>query len=108
MGKASRLKKLKHPQRIRTRSDQEIAGIVIAYKNLYKRDPFLANMMLLCSELSEYFSIPMTDEKKWAAFIKENMDGLIKLYVKRFKSLNVCAIPEPLYPAGKYNEELLS
>lgn len=93
MGKASRLKALKHSKKIRVRSDQEIAEIVLAYRNLYKSDPFLANMMLLCSELSEYFEIPMTDEKKLSAFIKENSDGLLLQFLRRFKAVDECAIP---------------
>jgi hypothetical protein len=89
----NRRKKMKHPQKIRVRSDSEIAGTIMAYKNLYKQDPYLANLMLLCSELSEYIPVPMEDEKKLPAFIKENMDGLIFQFVRRFKAIDVYALP---------------
>ena len=92
MGDANRRRDLK-PKKIRIRSDSEIAGTVIAYKNLYKRDPFLANMMLLCSELSEYIEIPTHDPEKLTVFVKENQDALVKQFVKRFKSIEERAIP---------------
>lgn len=93
MGKASRRKKLKHSKKIRERSDLEIAELVVAYKNLYPSDSFLANLMIVCSELSEYMPIPIKDPKKLAAFVEKNKDGLIRQFVKRFKSVDVCAIP---------------
>ncbi len=107
MGKDNGKRKLKHPKKIRTRSDAEIRETVVAYKNLFKVDPFLTNMMLLCSELSEYIPIPMNDEERMTTFIKENQDGLVFQFVRRFKSVDEYAIPESLYPAGKCNERLL-
>ena len=100
MGKTSRRKKMKDPKKIRTRSDAEIIETVVAYKNIYKTDPFLANMMLLCSELSEWIpEIQMNDEKKLEAFIKNNLDGLTFQFTRRFKSLTEYALPwDPLAP----------
>ena len=82
------------PKKIRVRSLEELQGTMIAYRNLYKADPFLANMMLLCSELSEYLpEIVMDDEKKLKVFIEKNLDGLLKQYLRRFKSVDECVIP---------------
>lgn len=98
MGKSARRKQMKHPKKIRLRTEQEIAAVMIAYRNLFKGDPFLANMMLLCSELSEYIpEIQMNDEKKLKVFIEHNMDGLIFQFLRRFKTIDQCAIPlDPL------------
>ena len=97
MGKAARPKTLKKPQKIRERSDEEIKAVVIAYQKLYTISPFVANMMLLCSELSEYNQMPpLDDEKKMDDFIKENQEGLVVQFVRRFSSVDVYAIPRVL------------
>lgn len=94
MGEASRRKALKHPKKIRTRSDEEIAAVMIAYRNLYQEDPFTANLMILMSELSEYIAeIQINDEKKLKAFIEKNSDGLLKQFLRRFKSVTEYALP---------------
>lgn len=89
MGKASRLKAARHPKKIRERSDEEIDAVVIAYKRIFATDPFLANFMLMCSELSEYIDIPpLTDEVGLKAFIKKNQKRLVAQFVQRFKSID--------------------
>jgi hypothetical protein len=88
MGKGRRLKALRHPQRIRTRTDEEVESVMIAYKNLFKSDPFTANLMLLCSELSEYEPVPMEDEDESRAFIKANHKRLVNLFLRRFGSID--------------------
>ena len=90
MGKGNRLKARKRPlQKIRTRSEQEIAEVVVAYKRIYATDPFLANLMLMCSELSEYIDIPpLTDEVGLKAFIKRNQARLTAQFVQWFKSID--------------------
>jgi hypothetical protein len=90
MGKGNRLKTRKRPlQKIRTRSDQEIAEVVVAYKRIYATNPFLANLMLMCSELSEYIEIPpLTDEVGLKTFIKKNEKRLTAQFVQRFKSID--------------------
>lgn len=94
MGKASRRKAMKHPKRIRTRSDAEIQSIVIAYQRLFETDPYWANMMLLVSELSEFLPIPPFDKiielKKW---MEKNKDGLEFQFLRRFKAIDERAIP---------------
>ena len=57
-------------KKIRVRPDEEIKATIIAYRNLYKIDPFLANLMLLCSELSEFTPIPIENEEKLAVFMR--------------------------------------
>ena len=81
------------PKKIRVRSELEIAATVIAYKNLYRQDPYLANMMLLCSELSEYIPIPLNNEEELKKFIEANQKGLVKQFIRRFKSIDERAIP---------------
>ena len=89
MGKAIRRKRLKNPPKIRERSDIEIAQVVIAYRGLFKHDPFAANLMLMLSELSEYMPIPsFTDEVKLRAFIKKNQVRLEAQFVQRFRSVD--------------------
>ena len=88
MGEASKRKALKR-KKIRTRSEQEIAEVVVAYKRIFATDPFLANYMLMCSELSEYIDIPsLTDEVGLKAFIKKNQKRLVAQFVQRFKSID--------------------
>ncbi len=101
MGESGSLKRLKHPPKIRERSNTEIKETLTAYQNIYKMDPFLANMMLLHSELSEYIPIPLGDEEKVKTFIKENSDFLVKQYVKRFKSIDERAIPPDYFGVEK-------
>lgn len=90
MGKGNRLKARKRPpQKIRIRSEQEIAEVVVAYKRIYATDPFLANLMLMCSELSEYIEIPpVTDGVGLMAFIKKNQAKLEAQFLQRFKSID--------------------
>lgn len=101
MGKGDRLRRIKHPQKIRVRSDEEIRETIAAYKNIYKDDPFLANLMLLCSELSEYVEIHLNDEEKLREFVKRNKDDLIKIYLRRFKWFDEYALP--LEPVDSWN-----
>jgi len=99
LGKASRGKQLRHPQKIRTRTDAEIRETIMAYKNLFKIDPFIANMMLVISELSEYIPIDLKDEKKLRMFIEQNMDGLTFQFLRRFRSITEYALPwDPFAP----------
>ncbi len=99
---------MRHPRKIRQRSDAEIGQVLIAYKNIYRDNPFLANMMLLVNEISEFVPIDFNDMEKVKVFIENNQHRLTELFVRRFKSVDEYAIPESLYPAGKCNERLLS
>jgi hypothetical protein len=96
MGKKSS-KKAVNPRKIRTRSDDEIRSVVLAYNNLFKTDPFLANFMLMCSDLSEYIDIPpITDMVGLEAFIKKNQKRLEAQYVQRFKHVGLYGRAFPL------------
>lgn len=102
MSKGNRLKRMKHPQKIRVRSTEEILAVMGAYRNIYKDDPHKANLMLLLSELSEYSPVPTPEnDEEFSEFLKKNQAVLTKMFVKRFSSINEYAIPrDPLESLG--------
>jgi hypothetical protein len=84
MGEATRRKKLK-PKKIRVLSEAELLGTAMAYIKLYKTDAYLANLMLISTELSP---IPLNSPEDIEAYVKQNRDFLQTQFIKRFRSID--------------------